>query len=122
MLVVAAPTAAPQGPDLHHFKWKGAVGFSAFPRAQRSSFSCCFICLAFLRSRLAIVAKNNEVRDHVAMHAVRVVLVQAQAAAAGLPLWTVPISSPCTSAFPVVRDVWGSGMLVSSHWEVPCSA
>jgi uncharacterized protein (TIGR00290 family) len=37
----------------------------------------------------------NEVFDRVAMHAVRRELVEAQAAAAGLPLWPVPIPHPC---------------------------
>ena len=31
------------------------------------------------------------------MHAVRVALLQAQAAAVGLPLWTMPIPSPCSN-------------------------
>lgn len=38
----------------------------------------------------------NEAHDRVAMHAVRVELLQAQAEAVGLPLWTVPIPSPCS--------------------------
>jgi uncharacterized protein (TIGR00290 family) len=37
----------------------------------------------------------NEVHQRVAMHAVRVELLQAQADALGLPLWQVPIPSPC---------------------------
>lgn len=37
----------------------------------------------------------NESVDRVAMHAVRRTLVEAQARAAGLPLWQVPIPSPC---------------------------
>lgn len=37
----------------------------------------------------------NETFDRVAMHAVRTELVEAQAAAAGLPLWKVPIPWPC---------------------------
>ena len=37
----------------------------------------------------------NAAFDRVAMHAVRTELVEAQAAALGLPLWTVPIPSPC---------------------------
>jgi uncharacterized protein (TIGR00290 family) len=36
--------------------------------------------------------------DRVAMHAVRVELLEAQAAAARLPLWKVPIPSPCSNA------------------------
>jgi uncharacterized protein (TIGR00290 family) len=37
----------------------------------------------------------NEPAQRVAMHAVRVDLLQAQADALGLPLWMVPIPSPC---------------------------
>ena len=37
----------------------------------------------------------NEPAQRVAMHAVRVDLVQAQAEALGLPLWLAPIPSPC---------------------------
>ena len=37
----------------------------------------------------------NEVHQRVAMHAVRVDVLQAQAAALGLPLWQIPIPSPC---------------------------
>jgi uncharacterized protein (TIGR00290 family) len=37
----------------------------------------------------------NEAADRVAMHAVRRTLVEAQASAAGLPLWPVFIPSPC---------------------------
>jgi uncharacterized protein (TIGR00290 family) len=37
----------------------------------------------------------NEVHQRVAMHAVRVELLQAQADALELPLWQIPIPSPC---------------------------
>ena len=43
----------------------------------------------------ALLTTFNAVADRVAMHAVRRSLVEAQAAAAGLPLWNVPIPSPC---------------------------
>lgn len=39
----------------------------------------------------------NEEADRVAMHAVRRELVERQAAAAKLPLWTVPLPWPCTN-------------------------
>jgi len=39
----------------------------------------------------------NEAFDRVAMHGVRRTLVEAQAFAAGLPLWTIPIPWPCTN-------------------------
>src|SRR5262245_37938660 len=43
----------------------------------------------------AILTTVNEVHQRVAMHAVRVDLLQAQADALGLPLWKIPIPSPC---------------------------
>jgi uncharacterized protein (TIGR00290 family) len=42
-----------------------------------------------------ILTTVNAVHQRVAMHAVRVELLQAQADALGLPLWQVPIPSPC---------------------------
>ena len=39
----------------------------------------------------------NEEADRVAMHAVRRELVERQAVAAGLPLWTVPLPWPCSN-------------------------
>ena len=46
---------------------------------------------------VGILTTINEVHNRVAMHAVRVSLLQAQAEAVGLPLWTVPIPSPCSN-------------------------
>lgn len=43
----------------------------------------------------ALLTTVNEVHQRVAMHAVRVDLLEAQADALGLPLWQVPIPSPC---------------------------
>ena len=45
--------------------------------------------------------------DRVAMHAVRIALLRAQAAAANVPLWEVPIPDPCSNAEyeSVMRDV-----------------
>jgi len=56
--------------------------------------------LHVLRSRLgvdvaALLTTFNSVADRVAKHAVRRALVQAQAEAAGLPLWNIPLPSPC---------------------------
>jgi uncharacterized protein (TIGR00290 family) len=48
-----------------------------------------------LREPAALLVTINEAADRVAMHGVRSELVRAQAAAAGLPLVTVPIPSPC---------------------------
>ena len=39
----------------------------------------------------------NQEFDRVAMHGVRRVLVEQQASAAGLPLWTVPLPWPCSN-------------------------
>jgi len=47
---------------------------------------------------VGLVTTINEVADRVAMHAVRTELLAAQAEAAGLPLWPVPIPSPCSNA------------------------
>src|SRR5436189_3385466 len=43
----------------------------------------------------ALLTTINEPAQRVAMHAVRVELLEAQADALGLPLWKVPIPSPC---------------------------
>ena len=43
----------------------------------------------------ALLTTINEPAQRVAMHAVRVEVLQAQAAAIGAPLWMVPIPSPC---------------------------
>ncbi len=43
----------------------------------------------------ALLTTINESADRVAMHAVRTEILRRQAAAAGLPLITVPIPSPC---------------------------
>jgi uncharacterized protein (TIGR00290 family) len=44
---------------------------------------------------VGLVTTINETHDRVAMHAVRRTLLEAQASAAGLPLWPVTIPSPC---------------------------
>jgi uncharacterized protein (TIGR00290 family) len=46
---------------------------------------------------IALVTTLNEAFDRVAMHAVRRNLLEAQAAAVGLPLWTVPLPWPCSN-------------------------
>jgi len=43
----------------------------------------------------ALMTTINEPAQRVAMHAVRVDLLEAQAIALGLPLWKIPIPSPC---------------------------
>jgi uncharacterized protein (TIGR00290 family) len=46
---------------------------------------------------VGLLTTFNEVEDRVAMHAVRRDLVERQAAAAGLPLWAVPLPWPCSN-------------------------
>ena len=47
---------------------------------------------------VGLLTTFNEAADRVAMHAVRRELVEAQAAATGLPLWSVPLPYPCSNA------------------------
>ena len=47
---------------------------------------------------VGLVTTINEVFDRVAMHAVPTPLLERQAAAAGVPLWKVPIPHPCSNA------------------------
>src|SRR5262249_29599427 len=44
-----------------------------------------------------LVTTINQAAERVAMHALRAELLRRQAAAGGLPLWEVPIPSPCSS-------------------------
>jgi uncharacterized protein (TIGR00290 family) len=46
----------------------------------------------------ALLTTINETVDRVAMHGVRRSLLELQAAAAGLPLWTIPLPHPCSNA------------------------
>jgi uncharacterized protein (TIGR00290 family) len=46
---------------------------------------------------VGLLTTVNEVYSRVAMHAVRVELLEAQAAAVGLPLWKIPLPSPCSN-------------------------
>jgi diphthamide synthase (EF-2-diphthine--ammonia ligase) len=46
---------------------------------------------------VGLLTTFNEAFDRVAMHAVRRELVEAQAAAAGFPLWPVPLPWPCSN-------------------------
>jgi uncharacterized protein (TIGR00290 family) len=45
----------------------------------------------------ALLTTTNEQFDRVAMHAVRRELLEEQARAAGVPLWTVPLPWPCSN-------------------------
>ena len=47
---------------------------------------------------VALLTTLNRVADRVAMHAVRRTLLEAQAEAVGIPLWSVPLPSPCSNA------------------------
>lgn len=44
-----------------------------------------------------LVTTFNKVADRVAMHGVRRSLVESQATAAGLPLWSIPLPWPCSN-------------------------
>lgn len=46
---------------------------------------------------VGLLTTFNETNNRAAMHAVRLELVQAQAQAAGLPLWPVPLPFPCSN-------------------------
>lgn len=46
---------------------------------------------------VGLLTSFNEEADRVAMHAVRRLLVEKQASAAGLPLWSVPLPWPCSN-------------------------
>lgn len=46
---------------------------------------------------MGLLTTFNEAADRVAMHAVRRTLVEAQAVAADLPLWAVPLPWPCSN-------------------------
>ncbi|MDR3683406.1 MAG: hypothetical protein P4L11_06735, partial [Geothrix sp.] len=46
---------------------------------------------------VGLLTTTNETFDRVAMHGVRRALVEAQAEAAGLPLWNVPLPWPCSN-------------------------
>jgi uncharacterized protein (TIGR00290 family) len=46
---------------------------------------------------VGLLTTFNQSADRVAMHAVRRVLAEQQARAAGLPLWTIPLPWPCSN-------------------------
>src|SRR3954466_7824020 len=46
---------------------------------------------------IGLLTSINQRFNRIAMHGVRRALLEAQAAAAGLPLWVVPLPSPCTN-------------------------
>ncbi len=73
---------------------------------------------------VGLLTTINAVHDRVAMHAVRVALLQAQAEAVGLPLWTVPIPSPCnnqqyeTAMGTAVRKAVADGITVMAFGDL----
>lgn len=46
---------------------------------------------------IGLLTSINQQHDRIAIHGVRRELLEAQASAAGLPLWVVPLLSPCTN-------------------------
>jgi uncharacterized protein (TIGR00290 family) len=52
---------------------------------------------------VGLLTTTNEAFDRVAMHGVRETLLEAQAEAAGLPLWKVPLPWPCSNEAYEVR-------------------
>src|SRR5713226_8590605 len=46
---------------------------------------------------VGLLTTFNQVADRVAMHGVRRTLVEEQAAAAGIPVWAVPLPWPCSN-------------------------
>ena len=46
---------------------------------------------------VGLATTYNEASDRVAMHGVRMELVEAQAAAVGIPLWPIPLPWPCSN-------------------------
>jgi len=52
---------------------------------------------------VGLLTTTNEAFERVAMHGVRETLLEAQAEAAGLPLWKVPLPWPCSNAEYEVR-------------------
>ena len=47
---------------------------------------------------VGLLTTFNQQADRVAMHGVRRTVVEAQARAAGVPLWSVPLPAPCSNA------------------------
>ena len=74
-------------------------------------------CLHLLRQMpdiqvVSLITTINQQFDRVAMHAVRRSLLEQQAAAAGLPLWAVPLPWPCSNEQyeARMRDVCGRAL------------
>ena len=57
----------------------------------------------------------NEDAQRVAMHAVRTELLEAQAASLGLPLWKVPIPSPCSNE--IYQRIMGEAVRKFLEWK-----
>lgn len=73
---------------------------------------------------VGLLTTINAVHDRVAMHAVRRTLLQAQADAVGLPLWPVPIPSPCsnqeyeTAMHAVIQQASAAGITIMAFGDL----
>jgi uncharacterized protein (TIGR00290 family) len=73
---------------------------------------------------VALLTTVNAAHDRVAMHAVRSELLRLQAAAAGLPLWPVPIPWPCgnedyeTAMHAALERARGAGITVAAFGDL----
>lgn len=66
---------------------------------------------------VGLLTTTNEAFDRVAMHGVRETLLEAQAEAAGLPLWNVPLPWPCSNEAYEARMAQACGRAVSEGIE-----
>jgi uncharacterized protein (TIGR00290 family) len=65
----------------------------------------------------ALLTTFNEAADRVAIHGVRHALVDAQARAAGIPLWSVPLPWPCTNEDYELRMTEACGRAVAEGFD-----
>lgn len=69
---------------------------------------------------VGLLTTVNRSADRVAMHAVRSELLRRQAEAAGLPLWIVPIPSPCSNE--EYERVMGDAIRLAEEEGIECIA
>lgn len=67
---------------------------------------------------VGLLTTTNEAFERVAMHGVREALLAAQAKAAGLPLWTVPLPWPCSNETYEARMAKACGEAVGQGIEI----
>jgi uncharacterized protein (TIGR00290 family) len=65
----------------------------------------------------ALLTTINESADRVAMHGVRRTVLEAQAAAAGVPLWQIPLPWPCTNEDYETRMAAACGRAVAEGFD-----